>query len=94
MLRRHSTIDSGRTRCSDSGDPANPALEPPEAQQPALGHEQPGGQPAISLIPGSKCGGLDATKGLAEQGLSKYDLGGWTVPDLIGNDDVSYFGQS
>ena len=33
-------------------------------------------------------------KGLAEQCLSKYDLGGLTVPDLIGNDDVSYFGQS
>jgi len=33
-------------------------------------------------------------KGLAEQCLSKYDLGGWTVLDLIGNDDVSYFGQS
>jgi 4-hydroxyphenylacetate 3-monooxygenase len=32
-------------------------------------------------------------KGLAEQCLSEYDLDGWTVPDLIGNDDVSYFGQ-
>jgi 4-hydroxyphenylacetate 3-monooxygenase len=37
-------------------------------------------------------GGVDAMKGLAEQCLSEYDLDGWTVPDLIGNDDVSYFG--
>ncbi|OUC79095.1 4-hydroxyphenylacetate 3-hydroxylase family protein [Gordonia lacunae] len=32
-------------------------------------------------------------KGLAEQCLSEYDLDGWTVPDLFGNDDVSYFGN-
>jgi 4-hydroxyphenylacetate 3-monooxygenase len=29
-------------------------------------------------------------KGLAEQCLAEYDLDGWTVPDLIGNDDVSF----
>jgi 4-hydroxyphenylacetate 3-monooxygenase len=28
-------------------------------------------------------------KGLAEQCLAEYDLDGWTVPDLIGNDNVS-----
>ncbi len=38
-------------------------------------------------------GGVDQMKGLAEQCLSEYDLDGWTVPDLIGNDDVSYFGN-
>jgi 4-hydroxyphenylacetate 3-monooxygenase len=36
-------------------------------------------------------GTTGAMKGLAEQCLSEYDLDGWTVPDLIGNDDVSYF---
>jgi hypothetical protein len=49
---------------------------------------------AEMLFAAQECGGLDAMKGLAEQCLSKYDLGGWTVLDLIGNDDVSYFGQS
>jgi 4-hydroxyphenylacetate 3-monooxygenase len=29
-------------------------------------------------------------KGLAEQCLAEYDLDGWTVPDLVGNDDVSF----
>jgi 4-hydroxyphenylacetate 3-monooxygenase len=37
-------------------------------------------------------GGVSAMKGLAEQCLAEYDLDGWTVPDLIGNDDVSFFG--
>ncbi|WAC54815.1 4-hydroxyphenylacetate 3-hydroxylase family protein [Gordonia sp. SL306] len=37
-------------------------------------------------------GGVESMKGLAEQCLAEYDLDGWTVPDLIGNDDVSYFG--
>jgi 4-hydroxyphenylacetate 3-monooxygenase len=36
-------------------------------------------------------GTTGAMKGLAEQCLAEYDLDGWTVPDLIGNDDVSYF---
>ena len=31
-----------------------------------------------------------AMKGLAEQCLAEYDVDGWTVPDLIGNDDVSF----
>ncbi|MDY6811031.1 MAG: 4-hydroxyphenylacetate 3-hydroxylase N-terminal domain-containing protein [Actinomycetota bacterium] len=39
-------------------------------------------------------GGVESMKGLAEQCLSEYDLDGWTVPDLIGNDDVSWFGRS
>ena len=36
-------------------------------------------------------GGVSQMKGLAEECLAEYDLDGWTVPDLIGNDDVSYF---
>ncbi len=38
-------------------------------------------------------GDVASMKGLAEQCLAEYDLDGWTVPDLIGNDDVSYFGN-
>ncbi|RZL79090.1 MAG: Pyoverdin chromophore biosynthetic protein pvcC, partial [Rhodococcus sp. (in: high G+C Gram-positive bacteria)] len=38
-------------------------------------------------------GDVASMKGFAEQCLSEYDLDGWTVPDLIGNDDVSYFGN-
>jgi 4-hydroxyphenylacetate 3-monooxygenase len=34
-----------------------------------------------------------AMKGLAEACLAEYDLDGWTVPDLIGNDDVSFFAR-
>ncbi|OLL18595.1 4-hydroxyphenylacetate 3-hydroxylase N-terminal domain-containing protein [Rhodococcus sp. M8] len=36
-------------------------------------------------------GDVSAMKGLAEQFMSEYDLDGWTVPDLVGNDDVSHF---
>jgi 4-hydroxyphenylacetate 3-monooxygenase len=36
-------------------------------------------------------GTTDHMKGFADQCLAEYDLDGWTVPDLIGNDDVSYF---
>jgi 4-hydroxyphenylacetate 3-monooxygenase len=39
-------------------------------------------------------GETDAMKGLAEACLAEYDLDGWTVPDLIGNDDVSFFSRS
>ena len=39
-------------------------------------------------------GNADRFKGFAEQCMAEYDLDGWTVPDLIGNEDVSYFGQS
>lgn len=33
----------------------------------------------------------DRMRGLADTFLGEYDLDGWTVPDLISNDDVSYF---
>jgi 4-hydroxyphenylacetate 3-monooxygenase len=36
-------------------------------------------------------GEVDKMKGLAEAMLAEYDLDGWTVPDLINNDDVSFF---
>ena len=36
-------------------------------------------------------GDVSSMKGLAEQFMSEYDLDGWTVPDLVGNDDVSHF---
>jgi 4-hydroxyphenylacetate 3-monooxygenase len=32
-----------------------------------------------------------AMKGFAEDCMAEYDLDGWTVPDLIGNEDVSLF---
>src|SRR5689334_12474755 len=38
-------------------------------------------------------GGVAQMKGLAEACLAEYDLDGWTVPDLIGNDDVTFFGN-
>ena len=39
-------------------------------------------------------GAVAGMKGLAEACLAEYDLDGWTVPDLIGNEDVSYFGNA
>jgi 4-hydroxyphenylacetate 3-monooxygenase len=39
-------------------------------------------------------GTADAMRGFAEQCMSEYDLDGWTVPDLIGNEDVSLFIRS
>ncbi len=36
-------------------------------------------------------GTTEQMKGLADTFLAEYDLDGWTVPDLIGNDDVSFF---
>ncbi len=38
-------------------------------------------------------GTVDQMTGLADQFLSEYDLDGWTVPDLINNDDVRVFGR-
>lgn len=38
-------------------------------------------------------GGVAEMKGFADKFLSEYDLDGWTVPDLIGNDDVKVFGR-
>ena len=34
-------------------------------------------------------GEMDRMKGLVDTCMSEYDLNGWTVPDLINNDDVS-----
>jgi 4-hydroxyphenylacetate 3-monooxygenase len=34
-------------------------------------------------------GSADTCKGLAEKCMREYDLGGWTVPDLINPDDVN-----
>lgn len=45
------------------------------------------------LIGANMNGTVDAMKGLADTFLGEYDLDGWTVPDLIGNDDVSYFAK-
>jgi 4-hydroxyphenylacetate 3-monooxygenase len=49
------------------------------------------GVKAALLFAAEAQGNTAAMKGLAEECLSEYDLDGWTVPDLIGNDDVSYF---
>jgi 4-hydroxyphenylacetate 3-monooxygenase len=38
-------------------------------------------------------GETEQMRGLAEACLAEYDLDGWTVPDLIGNDDVSFFSR-
>ena len=41
------------------------------------------------LFTAEAMGVADGMRGFAEQCMSEYDLDGWTVPDLIGNDDVS-----
>ncbi|MFC0581213.1 4-hydroxyphenylacetate 3-hydroxylase family protein [Micrococcoides hystricis] len=38
-------------------------------------------------------GHTDVMHGMVERCMSEYDLDGWTVPDLIGNDDVFLFGK-
>ena len=38
-------------------------------------------------------GTVDRIKGFAEECMAEYDLDGWTVPDLIGPDDVSIVGR-
>ena len=38
-------------------------------------------------------GETEAMKGFAEQCLAEYDLDGWTVPDLVDNDDISFFAK-
>ena len=48
---------------------------------------------AEMLADAQMSGGADAMKGLADQCLAEYDLKGWTVPDLVNNDDVSMFGR-
>ncbi len=39
-------------------------------------------------------GQTEAYKGFAERCMSEYDLDGWTVPDLINPDDVSFHNRS
>lgn len=46
-----------------------------------------------NLIVAQARGGTDRMIGLADKFLSEYDLDGWTVPDLINNDDVKIFGR-
>ena len=38
-------------------------------------------------------GQVDQYKGFAEQCMAEYDLDGWTAPDLVNPDDVSFFTQ-
>ena len=38
-------------------------------------------------------GQADEFKGFAEQCMAEYDLDGWTAPDLVNPDDVSFFTQ-
>ncbi|MBN9797465.1 MULTISPECIES: 4-hydroxyphenylacetate 3-hydroxylase family protein [Pseudonocardia] len=45
------------------------------------------------LFAAEASGTASAMKGFAEQCLDEYDLNGWTVPDLINNDDVRLFGR-
>jgi len=45
------------------------------------------------LLNAMATGEADSFKGFAEQCMAEYDLDGWTVPDLIGNDDVGLFGK-
>jgi 4-hydroxyphenylacetate 3-monooxygenase len=48
----------------------------------------------IEILNAQDATGLtDAYRSLAEQCLAEYDLNGWTVPDLINNDDVTVVGQ-
>ena len=48
---------------------------------------------AEMLFAAEQSGTAGAMKGFAEQCMSEYDLDGWTVPDLVNNDDVSMFGK-
>jgi 4-hydroxyphenylacetate 3-monooxygenase len=43
-----------------------------------------------ALLNAEGSGAADAMRGFAEQCMAEYDLDGWTVPDLIGNDDVTF----
>ena len=44
-------------------------------------------------VRGPKPRGGSADEGSGRACLAEYDLDGWTVPDLVGNDDVTYFGN-
>ena len=46
------------------------------------------------LFAATGSGQTDRYKGFAEQCMSEYDLDGWTVPDLINPDDVSFIARS
>jgi len=46
-----------------------------------------------ALLNAEQSGAANAMKGFAEQCMAEYDLDGWTVPDLIGNDDVSFLNR-
>jgi DNA-binding GntR family transcriptional regulator len=37
---------------------------------------------------------LPSSSAMVDQCMSEYDLDGWTVPDLVNNDDVRSFGQN
>jgi 4-hydroxyphenylacetate 3-monooxygenase len=45
------------------------------------------------LFAAQQSGMTDQMKGFAEQCMAEYDLDGWVVPDMIGNDDVSIRGN-
>ena len=45
------------------------------------------------LFSAQAMGLTDEYKGYAEQCMNEYDLEGWTVPDLINPDDVSWVGR-
>ena len=42
------------------------------------------------LFSAQNSGTADTLKGFAEQCMAEYDLNGWTAPDLINPDDVSF----
>jgi 4-hydroxyphenylacetate 3-monooxygenase len=46
------------------------------------------------LFTAQASGAADAMKGFAEQCMAEYDLHGWTAPDLINPDDVSFHRRS
>jgi 4-hydroxyphenylacetate 3-monooxygenase len=46
------------------------------------------------LFTAQASGAADAMKGFAEQCMAEYDLNGWTAPDLINPDDVSFHRRS
>ena len=46
------------------------------------------------LFAATGSGQTDAYKGFAERCMNEYDLDGWTVPDLINPDDVSFIARS
>ena len=45
------------------------------------------------LFAATGSGQTESYKGFAEQCMNEYDLDGWTVPDLINPDDISFHGR-